>query len=480
MSTVSRLQGMRDLAQESWHLKRDLQDRLIELFSSFGYGCLETPILEATELFLRKSGGELASRIYSFTDSGGAQVSLRPEFTSSILRYYLENARENAGEIELPARWQYSGPVFRYEASHPESSGQFTQVGAELVGAPSLMADIEALGLAAMVPAELGITGWRLELADLDVLNSVLDAVGVSERAKTFIGASVPRLKESGDAVALVLEEAHWLHLTGRGGQDDYLGQAVDGLDDGQAKVVLHGLLQWSAAGQLGQRNADEVVDRLLRKLRGGDDEGRLRRGLELARDLAAVGGEPRAALEAAGSVVRSAGADRTAFDRLSQCLDLLLAQGGIAGHLVLDFGLVRGLAYYNGIVFEVKHPGWPGALGGGGRYDGLARALGSEEPLPALGFAYNLEALLALARETGGGARWSPERPEALVLAADPGSYLKALQATSDLRQQGLLVELEVAGQELEQALSYAAKKGIKQVVVVHQDGRRTTHAAK
>ena len=79
MRTVSRLQGMRDLAQESWRLKQDLQDRLMGLFSSFRYGCLETPILEATELFLRKSGGELALRIYSFTDSGGAQVSLRPE-----------------------------------------------------------------------------------------------------------------------------------------------------------------------------------------------------------------------------------------------------------------------------------------------------------------------------------------------------------------------------------------------------------------
>ncbi|MDP6226915.1 MAG: ATP phosphoribosyltransferase regulatory subunit [Dehalococcoidia bacterium] len=476
MRTVSRLQGMRDLAQESWHLRRDLQDRLMALFSSFGYGCLETPILEATELFLRKSGGELASRIYSFTDSGGAQVSLRPEFTSSILRHYLENS----GDIELPARWQYAGPVFRYEVSHPETSGQFTQVGAELVGAPSMMADFEVLGLAALVPEKLGISGWRLELADLDVLNSVLDAVGVSERAKTFIVASVPRLKEGGDATARVLEEAHRLRLTGRGGPDDYLGQAIDGLDDGRATVVLHGLLQWSAAGQLGQRNAGEVVDRLLRKLRGGDDENSLRRGLELARDLAMVGGEPRAVLEAAGAVVRAAGADSTAFGRLSDYLDLLLAEEGIASHLVLDFGLVRGLAYYNGIVFEVKHPDWPGALGGGGRYDGLARALGSEGPLPALGFAYNLDALLALTRETGGGSSWSPEIPDALVLAAGPGSYPEALRATVDLRRQGLRVELEVTRRELEQAISYAAKKGIKQVVVVHQDGRRTTHAAK
>tara|TARA_B100000315_G_scaffold196929_1_gene188222 strand:+ start:1621 stop:2967 length:1347 start_codon:yes stop_codon:yes gene_type:complete len=444
------------------------------LFSSFGYGCLETPILEATELFLRKSGGELASRIYSFTDAGGAQVSLRPEFTSSILRHYLENA----GEIELPARWQYAGPVFRYEDSHPEASGQFTQVGAELVGAPNMMADVEMLGLAAMVPAELGIEGWRLELADLDVLNSVLDAVEVSERAKTFIVGSLPSLREGGEAVARVLEEARRLRLTGRGGQDEYLGYAIEGLDDAQSRVVLHGLLQWSAADQLGQRTAGEVVDRLLRKLRGGDDESKLRRGLELAFDLAAVRGEPRGALEAAGAVVRASGADSTAFGRLSEYLDLLLAEKGIASHLVLDFGLVRGLAYYNGIVFEVRHPDWPEAIGGGGRYDGLARALGSEGPLPALGFAYNLEALLALDPRTDGGASWPPERPLALVMAADPGSYSEALRVTSEFRKEGLRAEVEVTQRELGQALSYAAKKGIKQVVVVHEDGRRTTHA--
>jgi len=76
--TVARLRGMHDVSQESWRTKRDLQDRLMELFGSYGYRCLETPILEPTDLFLRKSGGELASRIYSFTDPGSNLVSLRP------------------------------------------------------------------------------------------------------------------------------------------------------------------------------------------------------------------------------------------------------------------------------------------------------------------------------------------------------------------------------------------------------------------
>ncbi len=105
------------------------------------------------------------------------------------------------------------------------------------------------------------------------------------------------------------------------------------------------------------------------------------------------------AALREAEAVIRDSGADTGAFDRLSQLLELVLSDSAIEGHLELDFGLVRGLAYYNGIVFEVKHPRWPESLGGGGRYDGLARALGSQEVVPALGFAYNLEALLAVSK---------------------------------------------------------------------------------
>ena len=49
---------------------------------------LDTPLLEQTELFVRKSGGELTTQLYSFVDPGGNRVSLRPEFTSSVIRHY--------------------------------------------------------------------------------------------------------------------------------------------------------------------------------------------------------------------------------------------------------------------------------------------------------------------------------------------------------------------------------------------------------
>lgn len=411
---------MHDLSQDSWLRKRDLQDRLTALIGRYGYRFLETPILEPTELFLRKSGGELASRMYSFTDAEGNQVSLRPEFTSPIMRYYLEHATT----IELPARWQYAGPVFRYgDDGNMVGSGllstrarQFTQVGAELLGSAGVAADAELLRLASVVPCHLGLSGCWLELGNLDVLYSVLDAVGVSERARTFIVGSVPQLRKGRAALPTVLERAQQLHLAGQAAEDSYLSAAIEGLGDTEARKVLRGLLQWTAVDQLGQRDSEEVVERLLRKLRGSDDLSNLQRGLELIADLAAVHGEPDAAIHAARAVILQAGADPAVLDRLSELLRLMefasipvplsisdgegVAKPGVRLPILLDFGLARGLAYYNGIIFEVKHPGWQSSLGGGGRYDGLARALGGPDTVPALGFAYTLEALSVLTED--------------------------------------------------------------------------------
>ncbi len=54
---------MHDLSQASWFLKKEIQDGLVDLFGSYGYRLLEMPVLESTELFLRQSGGELASQM---------------------------------------------------------------------------------------------------------------------------------------------------------------------------------------------------------------------------------------------------------------------------------------------------------------------------------------------------------------------------------------------------------------------------------
>ena len=81
---------------------------------------------------------------------------------------------------------------------------------------------------------------------------------------------------------------------------------------------------------------------------------------------------------------MEGAGADLAAIDRLADLVEILESCSETRGKVTVDFGLARGLAYYNGIVFEVRHPDWSAPLGGGGRYDGLARALGSDKECPS------------------------------------------------------------------------------------------------
>ena len=475
MQPVTRLRGMYDLPGESWLRKRALQDSLISLIAGYGYRYLETPLLEGTELFLRQSGGDLASRMYSFVDAGSHQVSLRPEYTSPIMRHYLENA---AG-LPLPVRLQYAGPVFRYDVAHPEGSGQFTQVGAELIGADGVFADAELLTLAAELPARAGLSHCRIELADLDVFHGVLDVARVSDRARGFILASVPQLRAGPAALPEVREKAYQLHLGDRSPENQELSAAITGLEDEQARQVIQGFLQWNGADsrRFGQRDPEQIVERFLRKLRGSDEARRLEEGLELAATLATIRGAPQEAIAAARRVVENAGADASALNRLAGLVEILESCPETQGKVTVDFGLARGLAYYNGIVFEVRHPDWPNPLGGGGRYDGLARALGSPVDVPALGFAYTLETLLALAgRENGAGAV-DALKGSVLVVSESPDNCGRAFDLARRLREEGTTVELDVARHSLNDALAYAATRQIRQVVFVDSQGKQAAY---
>ena len=475
---VARLRGMSDFTGDVLSRREQLQRRLTALLSSYGYRGLDTPLLEPTELFLRKSGGELASQLFSFADPGGRAVSLRPEFTAPAMRYYLEHS----SEIELPVRWQYCGPVFRFDGAplSPESDGrgggQFTQIGGELLGASSVAADVELLDLAVSALHTSGLREWTLRLADLGILNSLLDPLGLSERARTFVVQSVPLLRDGPAAMPQLMDDARRLHVIGRpAADDDYLSQAVHGLDDDEARNVLLGVLRSNPLDQLGQRKPEEVVERLLRKIRHPDDEESLRLALETACDLAQVKGEPATVLAGASAALRKAGADTSAAGRLERITRMMSGQEDVSGRIVLDFGLVRGLAYYNGIIFELSHPHWVGPLGGGGRYDGLARDLGGSNHLPALGFAYNLDALVHLTADDSDAS--GVESPGVLVMADGDAVHDTALRKAQELRELGETAEMEVSGRSIAEARVYASHRGFQRMVVVGEDGAITTY---
>jgi histidyl-tRNA synthetase len=382
---------MRDVTAAQRDRMNGLASATTAYFEQQGYQAVHTPLLEQTELFVRKSGGDLVNSLYTFQDPGGNTVSLRPEFTSSVIRHYVEVADTLCG----PVRWQYGGPVFRYESDGAEGSlREFTQLGAELVGGSGVEADAEIIHLAWSGLARAGLTRCTLRIGHLGAVNALLAEHDLSDAAKLFIVGNLRPLKEGETDVEELKRRAQGAGLL-REQAEDGIGEAGS-MDLRAAQELVRRVVAEPGASRMGQRTPEEIASRLLRKMRRAHDPAVFEAALEMVDELARVEGPPGPALESLRAAAGGAAVRCGAFDDLSRLLDALADRGVPEDALSLDVGLARGIAYYTGAIFEMyAAPEVGPSLGGGGRYDGLVRALGGAGDVPAMGFAYNVESVL-------------------------------------------------------------------------------------
>ena len=396
---IGRLPGMYDSAGGEIERLRETAESLGAFLQGEGYTLIDTPVLEETELFVRKSGGEMTSRLYSFSDPGGRQISLRPEFTPSVIRHFLQER----DVLTPPVRWRYHGPVFRYE--HGENGGyrQFTQVGAELVGTGGVEADAEVIRLAVDGLRHAGLDAVRLRVGHLGALHSVLSSFQLSEPARLFILGNVQTLKTGETDPTLLTERATDLGILG--GSSGAAAQAAlsEMTKEGAQEFVKDGLSE-SLPSPIGRRTTEQIVARLLRKVGDTGDPEVFGNALSVTRDLVSLEGPPERVVQEAWRLISGLGTGRRHFDDLERLFGLL-----DESNATLDLGHARGIAYYTGVIFDLSHSAADGSdrlLGGGGRYDGLVRILGGDENVPAAGFACTLEQVVACLSDTATASR--------------------------------------------------------------------------
>ena len=385
---VEILPGMRDVTGDAYARVRRVAAELSAHLGRGGYEPVDTPLLEPTELFVRKSGGELTSRMYTFVDPGGRRVSLRPEFTSSVIRHFVQEG----GAADRPVRWQYQGPVFRYEREANGGYRQSVQVGAELIGASGPEADAEVLSLAWEGLDAVGIEDMRLRVGHVGLLLDVVRGCGLSETAAMFIIRNAPDLK-SGDVDASGLTRR--ARDAGLLGATPEIPEGADLMSEGSrsAREYVRGVLSGAAASPLGRRSPEQIVDRLMRKVAEADSEASSFDAASLVAEMVNLEGGARGALEAARGAMAGRAGGGVMLGELESLFDLLARRGIDESRIVFAPGLVRELSYYTGVIFEIVGPsGAP--LCGGGRYDDLIKALGGDDT-PALGFAYTVEGLV-------------------------------------------------------------------------------------
>ena len=243
--------------------------------------------------------------------------------------------------------------------------------------------------------------GFGLRIGHLGVLRSLLDGFGLSEPAKHFVMGNMGSLRRGdADAVAL-MRHAREVGLL-RGGIDLGLEATLESMSAEEAEDVILGALKESMPAPVGRRTTDDIIARLLRKLRSADEPAAFEGALALADRLARLCGKPDDALRQARAAASECGVSAAPLAELESLL-ALLPQAGVADRQVtVDTGMARGIYYYTGVIFELTPGAGTGgarnvgsALGGGGRYDGLVQALGGRGCVPAMGFAYNVNALL-------------------------------------------------------------------------------------
>ncbi|MCX6878715.1 MAG: histidine--tRNA ligase [Verrucomicrobia bacterium] len=381
------LPGFRDFIPRECAIRNYLFETWRAVARRCGYSEYETPILEDTALYLKKSGGELSAQLFCFEDQGGRDVALRPEVTASLARLVAQHQRD----FPKPIKWFEIGQCFRYEKPQKGRGREFYQFNVDILGEAGPAADAELIALAIETMLAFGFV--------------------------------------AGDFVIRVSDRKAWLDFAAR-----------------------HGLAEESIPDFL------NIIDKLERT------------PPELLKTrLAAYGLSP----EAVRDFIANPNHASTAY----QAIRADLTARGLADCVQLDLSIVRGLAYYTGVVFEVFDAKKSmRAVAGGGRYDTLVATLsdGATE-LPATGFAMGDHVIRNLIEETTHAAMqmevWLQRNAAAcdvFVVVADESQRPVALRLVTELRRAGIAADLPLTPAKVARQFQSAARSRARFALLV------------
>jgi histidyl-tRNA synthetase len=164
--------GTYDVLPEQAAARAGLESTARQILEPAGYGRIETPTFEATELFARGVGEStdiVQKEMYTLQDAGERSLTLRPEVTAPVCRAYLEHGMH---KLAQPVKLWYLSSCFRQEKPQAGRYRQFWQIGAEAIGSDDPAVDAETIVLLHALLDELGVRGLRLRIGSLGSLGA--------------------------------------------------------------------------------------------------------------------------------------------------------------------------------------------------------------------------------------------------------------------------------------------------------------------
>ena len=387
--------GTRDFYPAEMRFRNWFFGKIRETLERSAYEEYNAPMVEELELYIAKSGEEIAKKqTYNFTDRGDRQLAIRPEMTPSVARM----VAGKMNELNMPLKWFSIPNMYRYERPQRGRLREFWQLNVDI----------------------FGCDGFE---ADMDVIESAINVL-------RGFGADETMFK---------------VHINNRRFFNDVIC-AISGADAEGAKLV-------SKVVDKKNKIPRDVYEKEMREL-GLSDEQILR--IDALYNMSVE--------EATALCPDSVGAKE-----LSD-LFALLKDTGLDKYCVFDFGIIRGLDYYTGTVFEVfdESPENNRAMFGGGRYDNLVGLFVKNAKVSGVGYGMGdvtLENFLVTHNLV---PDFTEGNTKVLVARFNDVPYKEYIGLTASLREAGITSALYLGTKKFGKQIDYAFKEGYSHIVIM------------
>ncbi|WP_299931817.1 ATP phosphoribosyltransferase regulatory subunit [uncultured Pelagimonas sp.] len=339
-------------------------------FQSAGAEALECDILLSAETFLDLYGEDVRTRAYVSSDPARGEVMLRPDFTVPVVQKHMDEGAE-------PARYTYSGPVFRRQEEHPERASEYVQVGYEVFDREDPeAADAEVFALFSETLAGYGL---RAVTGDIGILTAAVQGLETSERRRAALMRHI------------------WRPRRFRALLDRFSGRAP--VPPSRA-ALLAAKDPFAEAGPFNGMRSEAEIRARVDALKADAKEAPLSKSqVELIESVLKVSETCTFALEQLRDIAVDLPAMSDAVERFARRSEALAARGVDVDKLDFEANYGRtSMEYYDGFVFGLlsTQPGMP-AVATGGRYDALTRRLGRGREIPAVGGVVRPDLLFGL-----------------------------------------------------------------------------------
>ena len=356
------VKGMQDFMPEDMTLRQHVLGVIRDTYGRYGFTQIGTPVMEHIENLTGKNGGENEKLIFKVekrgrelekglqkvrqSESAGADEAgtmladsaLRYDLTVPLCRYY----SNHKNDLPTPFKALQIGDVFRADRPQKGRFRQFTQCDIDIIGDPSIMAEIELIAATSdalhRIFAEVGVSNFTVHVGDRRILRAMAKSAGFEESEY--------------DEVFIILDK---MDKIGMDGVRDELIQS--GYDAGKVEKYV---------GFFRMIREDETQDAaaFIEKTCSGCIED------EAGSDIAAI---------------------------------LSAARAMISEDITLKFNptLVRGMSYYTGTIFEISIDNYSFSIAGGGRYDRMVGRFCGQDA-PACGFSIGFERIITIMRDLG------------------------------------------------------------------------------